>query len=1127
MKRTNLLKILLLLLTICTLLCGIGCKNNKDEEVGTGRFLKVETEKTEFVFEVGDTYTTPFAYIVDSIEDRVDGVPVTTELYNPNGDLLDSVVQDQITVKFVRTGTFSIVYSAEDVESFTIKLNVCRKLAKPTNFVKDGNTLSWDAVKGATCGYMVSVNGGEAVKVDSPSFTSDTIKGQGFYVSVVAIGDKVSYVDSNAGLYQNRLPLNEYELASFNDYNYCLDIVEGSPKNTNILAVPEFVPNCEGSNGGALKLSLVAGTYGWTIFRLNLQETFNVNDISATGGIEIRFKLDSQQYTNSTLFQLLRPYDAEYCASIKVSPETNNEWMVLRASMSGKLPNSYTSEEDFSHLQLNVYNLVRAGGKGDLYLDYIKIYNDVVETPTNLALDNNILTWDNVADASSYTVEASVLNGNNLEVKTFVANTNSIDLSELADKQYNVRVQANPNVGNKVTSSWSAYVGKRDVDVLADNAIADFSNPLYINDISGTTNILDKDGKVAFQSHLKSVVYNGDGAVKIELSNNWRVSNFNVKLYKPLDLEKDGIEIRFKVESTTYLPTNPMIFKLAAKTNFNDYDYKENNSVAVNVGNWQVLKISSEQLSKAYVTGDDVLYFTFVTKDGINGQTVVALIDDISYYEQLDTPTNVQLDNKVLSWDAVTDATSYNVEVSYLDGTEVKTKLFQAADTTINLSEYAEFNARVQAVSTGMYDSEWSDIKGHRNVSGDTLADFNNGLYTENVKSSNINSYLVTKVTSTKYNAEGNVEVQVVNDGWKHANFKVDLGNNACDLRSNGISIRFKVISSSYTSGSLYFKLVDTNANHYATNQDGIEVVVGVWQTLSITNENLSSWLKSEWSSLYFCINSTSGLKGATVTVLLDDISYYEARELSVPTNLTFDKGVLSWAAVDGATSYNIKVNQYNNGELTTTSLTSNTNSIDLSTYGECEVIVQAVASAGETSSFSSICSNRTNVLFDFNNQTGPEIASTTTANGLTASVVNNVTYNEDGTVKIAVKSSYNNQNFNIIPETKSLDFKAGIAIRFKVESTGYAAGTQLYFQYVGAGASSGYGSVTAYGTPITIGEWQTLVLTSEQIAASGYYVANSTNAWKLHFTILAVGGNNGNAVANILIDDISYITVD
>ncbi|MBE5750724.1 MAG: hypothetical protein E7346_07710 [Clostridiales bacterium] len=123
MKRTNLLKILLLLLTICALLCGIGCKNNKDEEVGTGRFLKVETEKTEFVFEVGDTYTTPFAYIVDSIEDRVDGVPVTTELYNPNGDLLDSVVQDQITVKFVRTGTFSIVYSAEDVESFTITKN--------------------------------------------------------------------------------------------------------------------------------------------------------------------------------------------------------------------------------------------------------------------------------------------------------------------------------------------------------------------------------------------------------------------------------------------------------------------------------------------------------------------------------------------------------------------------------------------------------------------------------------------------------------------------------------------------------------------------------------------------------------------------------------------------------------------------------------------------------------------------------------------------------------------------------------------------------------------------------------------------------------------------------------------
>ena len=192
MKKRNLFYVLLIILMISLFSFGIGCMNKDDDEVGTGRFLKVETEKTEFVFEIGDTYTTPFAYIVDSIEDRVDGVPVTTKLYNPSGDLLDSFGSAQITFKFVRTGIFSIVYSAEKVEDFTIKLNVCRKLAKPTNFVKDGNTLSWDAVKGATCGYMVSVNGGEAVKVDSPSFTSDAIKGQGFYVSVVAIGDKVS-----------------------------------------------------------------------------------------------------------------------------------------------------------------------------------------------------------------------------------------------------------------------------------------------------------------------------------------------------------------------------------------------------------------------------------------------------------------------------------------------------------------------------------------------------------------------------------------------------------------------------------------------------------------------------------------------------------------------------------------------------------------------------------------------------------------------------------------------------------------------------------------------------------------------------------------------------------------------
>lgn len=1371
MKKRSLFCVLLIILTISLFSFGIGCVNNDDDEVGTGRFLKVETEKTEFVFEIGDTYTTPFAYIVDSIEDRVDGVPVTTKLYNPSGDLLDSVVSDQITFKFVRTGIFSIVYSAEKVKDFTIKLNVCRKLSKPTNFVKNGDTLSWNAVPGATCGYIVSVNGGEGVKVDTPSFTADVIKTQGFYVSVVAVGDRVSYVDSNAGLYQNRTPLNEYELAAFNDYNYCLDIVEGNPKNTNILAVPEFVSDCEGSNGGALKLSLVAGTYGWTIFRLNLQKAFNVSDIGENGGIEIRFKLDSKQYTSSTLFQMLRPYDAEYCASIKVSPETNNEWMILRATMTGKLPSSYTSEEDFSHLQLNVYNLVRAGGKGDLYLDYIKIYDDVLETPTNLSLNNNILTWDSVDEANSYNIEASILNNGKLETKSFVSNTNSIDLSELSDKEYNVRVQADAITGSKVSSKWSEYASKREIP--KGNTIADFNSPLYINDIAGTTTVLNDEGKVAFQSHLKSTIYNEDGTIKLELSNDWRISNFNIKLYKPLDLEKDGIEVKFKVESTTYDINNPMIFKLVGQSNKHDYDFIETNCVPITVGEWQVLKLTSEQLSKYYQTGEDVLYFTFVTKIGGNGHSVVALIDDISYYEQLDTPSILSFDNRILTWNAIEGATGYNVEVSYFDGEKVNKKTIQSLNTTIDLSEYAEFNVKVQACSTKIYNSEWSEIKGIRNVydltianfnnelyeldvkssninghaksvvksvkyidgavevkvsssyrnnnfmialsqgidfskpgivirfkvvdsgygdeekiyfkltSGNathnygadsmlyyqtikvgewqtlklsasdldayyndgarllcftivsagvtnadsiatiliddisyyeqlsvpnnieiidkilswdavsgatgynveisyfdgtkvetellqvedttidlseyaefnvkvqavsldmgeslwsktkifrtvtnpTIVDFSNELYVADVESSNINNYTSSVVNNVKYNEEGNVEVQIQNDGWKHANFKINLANNSCDLRSNGISVRFKVVSTSYTSGSLYFKLVDTNASHYATNQDGMEVVIGEWQTLSITNEKLSSWLKTEWSSLYFCINSNSGLKGAKVTVLLDDISYYEAKELSTPTNLSFDNGVLSWYEVEGACNYNIRVNKYDNGVLNTTNLTSNTNSIDLTEYGECEVVVQAVASAGETSLFSGICSNRTNVIFDFNTQPSESIiASTTTAKGLENSVVNIVTYNEDGTVRVEVKSSYNNQNFNVIPETKDLDLKKGIIIRFKVESTGYAFGTPLYFQYVGAGISSAYSTTTDYGTEITIGEWQTLVLTSEQITASGYYVPNSTNAWKLHFTILAVGGNNSNAVANIVIDDISYIDND
>ena len=528
-----------------------------------------------------------------------------------------------------------------------------------------------------------------------------------------------------------------------------------------------------------------------------------------------------------------------------------------------------------------------------------------------------------------------------------------------------------------------------------------------------------------------------------------------------------------------------------------------------------------------------------------NGVVNPQCFDNVIFYREqpssIKAPINVNNDSGLVSWDVVDGAVGYNVKVDKYNNGELTTEILDVNTNSINLTSYGECEVSVQAVDSIGATSSFSDICSNRT---DVIVDFNGADATTQINGTTTANLPGSTVDGQKYNNDGTVEFNVTSS-YQHQNFNV-IPTAEIDKERDGIAIRFKIITTGYNSGNTFtFQLVGPSySENYTTTYNSVDVTVGEWQELILpmnevilkrdgsgawTGEGHYEYNNVNRNKLYFTLRANKGQSNPIPAgaILIDDISYVDFPAPETPMNAKLEDGVFTWAVVDNATSYNIKVNQYYNGEVTTTNLTANTNSIDLTQYGECEVSVQAVGLGG-TSSFSSICSNRTNVLFDFNAEPSePIIASTTTANGLTASVVNNVTYNKDGTVKVQVKSSWNNQNFNIIPETKSLDFKAGIAIRFKVESTGYAAGTQLYFQYVEAGYSNAYTSVTEYSTAITIGEWQTLVLTSEQIAASGYYVANSTNAWKLHFTILAVGGNNGNAVANILIDDISYITAE
>ena len=225
-KKTRSLLVMLLCSIACFIFARVGCG-----ETSGKAHIVIRTDSTELVMEMGQNYTTPIAGVFDENDDRVNGKTIVTSVYNPAGKMLEES-EEQITIRFVSKGTWKVLYTAyangevdNKVETAQITIYVCSVLATPSNFQVTNNTLTWDNVKNAN-GYEVSINGGTPVAVQTESFTSDIFASSGYYVAVTAKGDNRSFVDSQAGAYRNRTPLQEGELMAFNDPNYELDVKE-------------------------------------------------------------------------------------------------------------------------------------------------------------------------------------------------------------------------------------------------------------------------------------------------------------------------------------------------------------------------------------------------------------------------------------------------------------------------------------------------------------------------------------------------------------------------------------------------------------------------------------------------------------------------------------------------------------------------------------------------------------------------------------------------------------------------------------------------------------------------------------------------------------------------------------
>ncbi len=898
----------------------VGCNGSEDDE-DAGRVnprIIVETEKLEFPLEIYSNYKMPYAGVYYENLDRVDGVEVRMSLQDPFGDYIYEKTLNYEVMEFFFPGSYQLIYSAEGCKDTVVVINVCEVLDTPYNFILNDNTLTWDAVSNAG-GYEVTVNGEEAVYTEAASFTSDIFSKEGFYVGITAKGDNKTWMDSPMSRYENRIPLQEGEWASFNNPCYEFDIVQAKPSNLNAApAEIEYLTEeeCDGSTGGALRFLMRSGDYGTGLFCLNLKNTIDKEE--DFDGIEIRFKLDSKNYiwsedetTTRLLLGVPNADERRIERGMYLYESYNDEWQILQ------LPKSIVSDfHGLDYLQFSLFNMTRSSGTGYLYLDYVRAYKGNLDAPTNVGISGDKLTWDDVANTAEYVISVDKTDNANsaLERKLYYAKQSEIALADLgidptaSTQQYEIKVRSISSVASKGASGWSEKLVKR--AELLENEVSLMDNAIYALDV---VNPVLNDGKTAL-THMWRTEYEqtagADGGYAIRLAMNAHgtygtFSAFTVNLTKPLNLENgyDCISLRFKLEDCNYTSLKTLGIQLVGSDTI-DQNYKGTlYRQIVKVGEWTEFQISMSDLKAYYETGDTKLTFAFVnTVENKGGKTVYlkVALDHLRYYKTLEAPENVRVESGMLKWDAVDGASGYTVSIN---GEEVKGVTGNSYDLSALTGSFT-FKVRAESNTAGIVASPYGNAASYELLAKEQLASFNTADYTENFIAGNPNITDSSIQTEWRSDRDPVFNAGIGDGGAVNINprpnaigaskifiFTVKL-EKAIDLTSNdGIKVKFLVewYSSNGATDKSYFTLLhatdkthaDYTTEMTATDSVSVEVIQDGtktnFQTITLTAADLKALgYKDGDTTLTFGIWVPNAVvSGGSACIWFDDVSYY------------------------------------------------------------------------------------------------------------------------------------------------------------------------------------------------------------------------------------------------------------
>lgn len=1141
MKKRMSFFVVLALMLACLTFGLISCGQSEDEKEGrVNPRIIVETEKMEFALDiVGSDFTMPYAGVYYENLDRVDGVEVRMSLIDPTGGYIYEDTLDYEKMRFPYTGKYQIVYKAKGCKNVTVTIYVCERLEMGTEFTLTDNTLMWEAVEGAV-GYEISVNGETPTFTETASFTSDIFAQEGFYVGVTAKGDDKAWMDSYMESYENRIALQDGEVAAFNNPCYELDIAKANPDSLNAPpAEIEYLTEaeCADSTGGAVRFLMTSGDYGTGLFRVNLQTTIDKD--ADFDGMEVRFKLDSKDYIwqeNETATRLILALPSEDIRSSSrgtyVYAGQNDCWQVV------KIPKSAVESFDtLDFLQFSLYNMTRAGGRGYLYLDYIRLYKDELAAPTNVAVNEDKLDWDDVEGTRQYIISVEKADGKDelLESKYYYATESEIALADLgidstlSEQEYEICVRAVAESTTTAASEWSEKVVKRAEITGVD--VTPLDGSIFVLDVTDTT-LSDTAFKHMYWKDYEEVSgAEGGYALRIATyaqSTYGKFSCFTINLTKPLNLdsEYDCVILRLQLQETNYLSLDTLGIQIVGskkyEQNFTGTAFRK----PIKVGQWMDYQLTMDDLKTYYKTGDTKISFMITnTVENTKGGTVYlkVAVDYLRYYNSVATPTNVRVEGSTLKWDAVDGASGYTVDIngntiSGITETEYDLSQLTGANTMKVLAESA---------SAELADSVYSEEVYYEILEEDQLATFNHGGYVANVVTGNPNmtgSTLNGAIRAISFVPDlglgGALQLRLKADytasGGRSHVFTVNLSKGLDLTNKKAVQILFLVndISRSYNGNYAdTFRFMILNAKMQDkgyTEGTGVPYTEAIkdttktnFQTLTLTVDQLKE-LGYEDGMTYLTLSvwtnedSNPG-QGGSLYMLLGDISY--CKMISVPANSRVEGNEYKWDAVDGAAGYTVSVNG--------TEVNVTETKLDLTAYAEEGVAALKVrALPQDTEEW--VASEWTKVSYKY------YVAENELATFNHAAYVNNIawyqcvragnskwrtapTYADDGYVDFALYLSYYGDTTDDsdliafeVTLAQGLDLsKDGITIRMQVYETSSALKT-LYkaAALLTAGGQSNWNEdgieKSAYEV-ITYQQWVEIKISSAKLKELGY----------------------------------------